>query len=1429
MSLNSRGDMEVVIEPESMETKVKTVKSIVGAGVSEGDILEALLRSNNNTREAISFILDSPSPSSLTQKTLTPTGGTRISSLRVSLSNNLDDGVNGISEGKSLYGLNAVNQERKEGVKVKEECDLGFLNGEVSGEEMKDLNGEKILGLVGMSNPGLGDVKQEDVGLNKSVKLKEERDVGFTIDNVLGDEKRDIDMDVRLNESVKVKEEWDVCFMKGEVLGDEKRDINMDVGLSESVKVKEECGLGLMNGEVLGEEKRDIDMDVRLSESIKVKEECDVFYMKGEIIGDEKQDINMDVGLSESVTVKEECGLGFMNGEVLGEEKRDIDMEVGLSESVKVKEECDLGFMNAGVSGNEKGDIDIDVGLSESVKVKEECDLGLTNVGLVDSRYPNIKEDKKQDIDMDGGLKESVKVKEEDGDVLGGKKEDISAESSTGLLGRSNMSFDLKQETFNGVKVETIVIKGDPDVETENKSSIIVKEDKKEVISVQPLSARKLSDDECKIFQMRHCNYKPKKDKVEERSLSAVVIEDGDFPEDPDWLLVGRTVVTGLSTTRGRKLENNEIVHFAFPNVNARTKSSTHFMSAKAANAASSIVRFSTKRFGEIGRLPMEWAKCLVPLVNSSKVKVLGRCVAAPVNLQLMQELMLYVSFYIHHSIFSDGDKSSWKLEPTNIDSTIYPLLKLFNLLKVNPFQKAEFTPEELSSRKRSLNLDDDNDTISVLPLAKKRNGCQIQDHDKTEQAISEASLNKLVGAVDMYNLEEMEPSEILSCDLRPYQKQALYWMSELEAGANAEETGKTLHPCWAAYRVWDEKAPTIYVNVFSGEATTQFPTATQMARGGILADAMGLGKTVMTIALILTRRGRGSNEDQHADIDYEVENQRVRNSQWSTEALRKPKGGTLIVCPMALLSQWKDELETHSKPGSISIFVHYGGDRTNDPKAIAEPDVVLTTYGVLTSAYKSDSINSIFHRVEWHRVVLDEAHTIKSHKTQAAQAAFALSSYCRWCLTGTPLQNNLEDLYSLLCFLHVEPWCNWAWWNKLIQKPYENGDHRGLKLVKAILRPLMLRRTKESKDKDGRAILVLPPTDIQVIECEQSEAEYDFYSALYKRSKVQFDQFVAQGKVLHNYANILELLLRLRQCCNHPFLVMSRGDTEKYADLNKLANRFLQSNPDNTTTTQTVPSRAYVEEVVEGIRNGENTECPICLESADDPVLTPCAHRMCRECLLTSWQSPAAGLCPICRQVIRKSELITCPSGSKFRIDVEKNWKESSKVLKLLECLENIRKSGCGEKSIVFSQWTSFLDLLEIPLKKRGFEFLRFDGKLAQKQRGRVLHEFAESKVKTVMLMSLKTGGVGLNLTAASNVFLMDPWWNPAVEEQAIMRIHRIGQKRTVHVRRFIVKDTVEERMQQVQARKQLMIAGALTDEEVRSARLEELKMLFR
>ncbi|KAE9617606.1 hypothetical protein Lal_00034592 [Lupinus albus] len=979
-------------------------------------------------------------------------------------------------------------------------------------------------------------------------------------------------------------------------------------------------------------------------------------------------------------------------------------------------------------------------------------------------------------------------------------------------------------------------------VETPSFSEDSLKSTAAQGVGANAVESKKCGDEEAEILKVnpfaglnlkRRSKAKVAEEKKEKVEVKILNVEDGEFPSEPGWLLIGRKVELALATAKGvRKLVDNEIVHFNFT---LPYKSKSQW-----------IVRISTKRSGEVGRLPMEWANTVVPLVQSGKVKVRARCISAPYSLQMMQEIMLLVSFYTHHSILTQSVDTSWNLDATNINPSIYPLLTLFKMLEIKPSQKADFAPEDIGSRKHLLNPKLDPDEVAALPLIKRRKGCEQlpEPKDDDEQALSESALNKLVGAAEIYELEEKDAPSTLTCCLKPYQKQALYWMSEIEKGMNVERDAENLHPCWSAYNICDGR--TIYVNIFTGEATTRFPRATQMARGGILADAMGLGKTVMTIALILSNLSKGNDADNATD--------NLATNKRNVNTTYRVNGGTLIVCPMALLGQWKDELETHSKAGSITIFVHYGGGRTNNPQLLSDHDVVLTTYGVLQSAFKSDGENSIYHRVNWYRVVLDEAHHIKGHKLQISQAAFALSSHCRWCLTGTPIQNSLEDLFSLLCFLRVEPWCNWAWWHKLIQRPHENNDPRALKLVKGILRTIMLRRTKETKDKEGRPILVLPPTDIQLIECEQSESERDFYDALFMRSKVQFDEYVEQRNVLNHYANILDLLMQLRRCCNHPFLALCGKDSQKYADLSRFARRFLQSNTNSShmcvqddpqqnadlnklatkfllktdSAPNAVQSRAYIDGVMDNIQNGENIECPICFESPDDPVFTPCAHSLCKECLFNFWGTSVGGKCPICRQKLQKSDLITCPSLSPFKVDVENNVTESSKVSKLLDYLQSIERSHFGEKSIVFSQWTSFFDLLENPLKIRGIAYLRFDGKLTQKQREKVLNEFNETKEKRVLLMSLKAGGVGLNLTAASHVFIMDPWWNPAVEEQAIMRIHRIGQKRRVIVRRFIVKDTVEDRLQQVQAKKQRMISGALTDDEVRSSRIQDLKMLF-
>ncbi|CAO2045986.1 unnamed protein product [Urochloa humidicola] len=909
------------------------------------------------------------------------------------------------------------------------------------------------------------------------------------------------------------------------------------------------------------------------------------------------------------------------------------------------------------------------------------------------------------------------------------------------------------------------------------------------------------------------------------------------------WWLVGSAEMAGLSTCKGRRIAPGDGVTFSFPNTAAAAAGKSRPGRSSLASCSSEIMRFSTASNGEVGRIPNEWARCLLPLLKENKIKVQGICKSAPEALSIMDTVLLSVSVYINSSMFHDQKQSlpkAARVAPE--DTTFYPLPALFKLIGLAPFKKAAFTPEDLYSKKRPL------ETKSSMgaPATKLRSenlrlssGGNEDDHG--EETVSDSDLDDIIGISDSSALEERDPPDSLLCDLRPYQKQALHWMLQLEKGSSSQDAATTLHPCWEAYKLEDKRELVLYLNVFSGDATTEFPSTLQLSRGGILADAMGLGKTIMTIALLLSDSSKGCITTQNAaQISGEAsglgESQdavKKLASPFSFSKQKAPKapligGGNLIICPMTLISQWKAEIEAHTKPGTVNIYVHYGQNRPKEASFIGQSDIVLTTYGVVSSEFSVDGSmeNGALYSVHWFRIVLDEAHMIKSSKSLISLAAAALTADRRWCLTGTPIQNNLEDLYSLFRFLRVEPWRNWALWNKLVQKPYEEGDERGLKLVQSILKPIMLRRTKNSTDKEGRPILNLPPANIEVKYCDLSEAEKDFYEALFRRSKVKFDQFVEQGKVLNNYASILELLLRLRQCCDHPFLVMSRGDTQEFADLNKLAKRFLRGGdgPVNGDSS-CVPSRAYIEEVVQELQNGEG-ECPICLEAFEDAVLTPCAHRLCRECLLSSWRSATAGLCPVCRKSMSKQDLITAPTDSRFQVDVDKNWVESSKISALLQELEVLRSSGA--KSIVFSQWTAFLDLLQIPLSRKNISFARLDGTLNLQQREKVIKEFSEDRGILVLLMSLKAGGVGINLTAASNAFVMDPWWNPAVEEQAVMRIHRIGQTKTVSIKRFIVKGTVEERMEAVQACKQRMISGALTDQEVRTARIEELKMLF-
>jgi superfamily II DNA or RNA helicase len=405
---------------------------------------------------------------------------------------------------------------------------------------------------------------------------------------------------------------------------------------------------------------------------------------------------------------------------------------------------------------------------------------------------------------------------------------------------------------------------------------------------------------------------------------------------------------------------------------------------------------------------------------------------------------------------------------------------------------------------------------------------------------------------------------------------------------------------------------------------------------GAVLADDMGLGKTLQTIAVM--------------------------------------KGRVLVVCPRSVVFNWAEEI-ARFRP-SLRIATYHGPDRALDPRA----DVTLTTYAVLRLDAEKLADET------WDVIVLDEAQAIKNPTSQTARAAFELNGSFRVALSGTPVENRLEELWSVMHFANPGLLGGRSGFDERYASPIGSGDRDAASRLRAKIRPFVLRRTK------GDVLTDLPPRMDHVLHVALDEAERAVYDAVRVATKQEVaDKLAKGGGVLA----ALEALLRLRQAACHAALVPG--------------------------------------------------------QRADS----------------------------------------------------------SSKVERLLEALEEA--AADGHKALVFSQWTSLLDLIEPHLEAAGIRKTRLDG--STRDRGGVVAEFQAEGGPPVMLVSLKAGGTGLNLTAADHVFLLDPWWNPAVEEQAAGRAHRIGQERPVMVHRLVAKDTVEERILALQEKKRHLADVALGD----------------
>lgn len=791
------------------------------------------------------------------------------------------------------------------------------------------------------------------------------------------------------------------------------------------------------------------------------------------------------------------------------------------------------------------------------------------------------------------------------------------------------------------------------------------------------------------------------------------------------------------------------------------------------------------------------------------------------------------------------------------------------------------------------------------------------------------------------FGLPEVEPSDGFALTLRPYQKQALGWMLKMEekprskrsrkANGNDQQSTRelSLHPLWEEYifpvddarmDLLDSATSRFYFNPYTGHLSLKFQAASRGARGGILADEMGLGKTIQMASLIWSNQPKEDepasdfeDEEQQGDAadrsgkmrqtslakSFAATGQETMDGTQRRKAVLKTadasKGRvTLVVAPMSLVGQWRDEME-RAIP-SMTTMLYYAetkGDLVSRLEG-GTVDIVVTSYGTLVTEYKRllDTKGQHAERVaplyaiDWLRVILDEAHHVKNKMTKNSRACRDLLAHRRWCLTGTPIVNRLTDLFSLLRFLRVEPWGDFAFFNSFIAKPFMQKNPKALEIVQVILESVLMRREKRMKGKDGRPIIELPPKTSNVVRLSFSPLERKIYESVYDRAYMQYQTLAAAGTISRNFTFIFSVLMRLRQAVCHPLLVLKGAKTVTKVDENtpesedaksvlgeaeekvrELVAAF-QSGSDSVEASNGTEklSTEALEELFkqEAAEDGGDTECPFCFEEKSELYVMPCKHWGCKSCVIDHLQRSEdrgedEATCPTCRKgpitlgnissVVRtrRHKLTDVIEGSQGKEEDansddapssqpalyfgNNDFRSSTKLEALAAHLNQLRYDDPSFKGVIFSQFTSFLDLVEVVLRRNHHAFVRLDGTTSQKDREAVLKEFATAPRRMLMLVSLRAGGVGLNLTAANHVWLLDCWWNSSTEDQAVDRIHRMGQTRPVFVHRFLIDDSIEDRILAIQARKTALVGAALAGsrgEEEKSEALQNLELLF-
>lgn len=652
----------------------------------------------------------------------------------------------------------------------------------------------------------------------------------------------------------------------------------------------------------------------------------------------------------------------------------------------------------------------------------------------------------------------------------------------------------------------------------------------------------------------------------------------------------------------------------------------------------------------------------------------------------------------------------------------------------------------------------------------------RIGDDNLKTLAMDEDALSKLPLA---------EQPEALKSKLLPYQLQGLAWLQTQE-NPQFPSPGSD-----DATQLWKRDARGRYTNSASSFTTTSAPA---LAKGGILADDMGLGKTLQMISLILAS-----------------------------------PGATLIVAPVSVMSNWQQQAQQHVNEEHVpKVYIHHGNRKVTAAKELLKYDIVITSYNTLSADHAT---KGPLTSASWRRVILDEGHTIRNANTKAALAACALKAESRWVLTGTPIVNSIKDLHSLVKFLRLTGGVEeWEVFNSVIARPLALGVPRSEKLLQSLMRDLCLRRKKDMKFVDLR----LPKKSEYVHRIAFSADEQKKYDALLSEAKGLLEEIRSRSKhskKTGSFQSVLERLLRLRQTCNHWTLCKQR-----IVDL-------LKSLEDQDVVVFNDKNREILQQALRLVIESQE-ECPVCIDDLSSPVITHCKHVFCGDCIRKVIQTQ--GKCPMCRAKLDSEDQLLEPapesSGQEQENQLDADT-QSSKTEALLQILKATLKNS-GSKVIIFSQWTSFLTIIENQLKANGYKYTRIDGSMTTASRDAALRTLEGDPDTKIMLASLAVCSVGLNLVAADTVILADSCktlhpkrsytvrvlttsagWAPAIEDQAIDRVHRLGQTRPTTVWRLVMEGSVEERVLDIQAEKRQLVGKAF-QEKVKNKKTKETRM---